>query len=339
MGIEEMGVQGIFEHLNGSDALLAPVDETQEPTEAARRRVLGRLGEYTAQVVAPLNMRPKSATLLCDTAERVEVRISTDSAHVVLVIAPDGDLAGELFFLRAMAIQRLPAHHVIGHDLSKTAVPFTYLLLNHIGGSAMDRLSDPVLIQVAARHVGRALRRLHSYPAPGFGRPTLNGRWPARTWIAALSRWLGQQGFWAHSEAVLGGDLAAAVRAATIDHPSLEWGEQPCALHGAASPERAVITTGGTAQLEALTRPGMIVGGDPLFDLAYGTLPRHPEPFRRGLLEGYAAAGLLDAHQRKRLDRLWLLLYCADTLAQGSPAAQAALPDTVADVLRSVCDT
>ncbi len=70
-------------------------------------------------------------------------------------------------------------------------------------------------------------------------------------------------------------------------------------IHGAVEPSRALVTVGESVQLEALTRPGEIVGGDPLFDLAHATLPRHPAAFQQGLLEGYSAAGPLAPEQEE----------------------------------------
>jgi hypothetical protein len=89
-------------------------------------------------------------------------------------------------------------------------------------------------------------------------------------------------------------------------------------------------------QLEALTRPGELVGGDPMFDLACGLLPRHPASFRQGLLEGYTASGALDAAQQERLRRLGLLLRTADALESGDAAAQVRLPDEIAGALREL---
>jgi hypothetical protein len=111
---------------------------------------------------------------------------------------------------------------------------------------------------------------------------------------------------------------------------------QPCVIHGAVEPARAIVTIGDTVQLEALTRPGELVGGDPMFDLAHGLLPRHPAAFRQGLLEGYGAAGPLDAQQEGRMRRLSLLLLAADTLQHGDRAALERLPDEVAGALRAL---
>jgi len=301
----------------------------------ARRRVLGRLGEYAALAIAPLNLRPTSAALLREDTERVEVRVSTPSSHVVLVIAVDGDLAPEVFWLRALAASHLPIPRLIAHDLSLTTLPFAYALESYAGGSPLDRLEDGPRIRVLARQLGRTLRRSHLIVAPGFGRPGLSGRWTDRPWPAALGGWLARRETLARADEALGAQGAAALRAATLDHPALDCA-RPCVIHGAVEPARAIVTVGDTMQLEALTRPGELVGGDPMFDLAYGLLPRHPAAFRQGLLEGYTASGALDAVQEGRLRRLGLLLQAADALESADSATLARLPDEVAGALRTL---
>jgi hypothetical protein len=300
----------------------------------ARRRVLARLGEYVALIVAPLNMRPTGAALLRDDDERIEVRISTAGAHVVLAIAPEGDLAAEVFFLRMLAGKSLPVPRLIAHDLASTLVPFTYAVQSYVGGAPLDRLEDGPLMRVAARQLGRTLRRAHQLAAPGFGRPTITGRWTTRTWGATLEGWLARRELFGRAEEALGAERLAALRAATLDHPVLACGS-PYVIHGAVAPARALATVGDSAQLEALVRPGEIVGGDPLFDLAHGLLPRHAAAFRVGLLEGYTAAGALAPEQEDRLWRLRLLLYTADIIGHGEAAQLAQLPNQIDDALRS----
>jgi aminoglycoside phosphotransferase (APT) family kinase protein len=316
----------IFDHLDGSDALLPPDDGDE--AGASRRRVLGRLGQYAALVTTPLNMRPTSATLHSLTADRVEVRISTAGAHIVLAIALEGDFAAEIFFVRALAMKHLPAPRLITYDLSSASVPFAYAIFGYVSGFPLSRLDNPALVRIAARQVGRTLRRVHQSPAPGFGCPTASGRWRTRSWIDTLDEWLKRREFLNRGADILGADGLTALLAATLEHPSLAC-EQPFVIHGAVEPSRALVTVGDTAQLEALVRAGPIVGGDPLFDLAHGLAPRHPAAFRQGLLEGYMASGQLSPEQEQRLQRLQLLLTTADTLQRAEPAALARLSGDV----------
>ena len=77
----------------------------------------------------------------------------------------------------------------------------------------------------------------------------------------------------ARAAEALGAEQLEALRAATLDHPALEC-ERSYVIHGAVEPARVLVTIGETTQVEALTRPGEIVGGDPLFDLAHALLPQ-----------------------------------------------------------------
>ncbi|MEO7910615.1 MAG: hypothetical protein ABIV47_13275 [Roseiflexaceae bacterium] len=311
------------------------IDPDDPSYSDVRRRVLGRLGEYASLAIGPLNLRPTGAALLREDDQRVELRISTPSSHVVLVIATDGDLVSEVFWLRALAASNLPIPRLIAHDLSLTTLPFAYALESYTGGSPMDWLEDGPRMRVLARQAGRTLRRSHQVAAPGYGRPALNGRWPVAAWPEVLNGWLARRETLARAEEALGLECAVALIDATLDHPALAWAK-PCAIHGAVEPARVIVTVGDTMQMEALTRPGELVGGDPLFDLAHGLLPRHPATFRQGLLEGYNASGPLDADQQARLQRLGLLLLVADTLQNGDAAARARLPDEVACRLREL---
>lgn len=304
------------------------IDPDDPASSEALRRIVARLGDYAAAIVEPLKARPTGAILVCATSRRIEVRITTATNHLLLVIAPDSDLAHEVFFLRMLAAHDLPAPRLIAYDLSCTSVPFSYAIETYTGGLTLDSLDQLVLVRVAGRQIGRVLRRVHRIEAPGYGAPMPNGRWSARTWRDALVRWFEQQNVRARAEAVLGADVAAALYAATLDHPALACA-QPRVLHGAIDPSRAIVTVGESVQLEGLVRPEAPVGGDPLFDLAYALSSRQSPIFRQGVLEGYEMGGALTADHQARVDRLRLLIDVVHALALADPLVLAGLPDAV----------
>ncbi len=297
--------------------------------------MLNRLGQYTALIVRPLNMRPVAATLISASARRIEVRISSSTAHIVLVIAPESDMAGEVFFLRALAPHNLSIPRLIAHDLNCLTVPFSYAIENHVGGVLLSSLEDEPLIRIAARQIGRTLRRVHQLAAPGFGHPTLTGRWPARSWQAALSLWLERMDVPAQVTEVLGPETSAALWAATRDHPDLRY-DRPMVIHGAVGPANALVSVGDGVHLEALIQPGILVGGDPLFDLAYGLLPEYPAAFRQGLVEGYTVIGPLGPDQLRRLQRLKFLVRVVEIIRRAEPSQRAELPDLVIPALSAL---
>jgi aminoglycoside phosphotransferase (APT) family kinase protein len=292
------------------------------------RRILARLGDYAAAIVEPLKVRPTGATLVCATNRRIEVRMTTATSHLLLVIAPESDLAHEVFFLRMLAAHDLPAPRLITYDLSCATVPFTYALETYPGSLTLAALDHAALVRVAGRRIGRVLRRVHRIEAPGYGAPTPTGRWLARTWREALMRWLEQRNFDAQAETALGSDVATMLRAATLDHPAFAC-TQPRVLHGAIEPSCVVVTVGESVQLEGLVRPETPVGGDPLFDLAYALSACQSPVFRQSVLEGYEMGGSLTVEQYARMDRLRLLIEVVRALEMGDPAVLTGLPVAV----------
>ncbi|MDZ4718409.1 MAG: phosphotransferase [Roseiflexaceae bacterium] len=301
----------------------------------AVRRALARLGEYIEIIVRPLNMRPVGASILAISRDRVEVRVTSSSSHIVIAIGPDADLAGEIFWLRTMATRNLAAHRLISHDQSGARVPFSYAILSFLGGAALVNTADSALVRVAARATGRTLRRAHQVIAPGFGRPTPSGRWLSNSWPMVLRAWLDSTEALTLATHTFDSETYAALLAATLEHPDLAC-ETPCLLHGAIGPARILVTSGESIQLEALTCPGPIVAGDPLLDVATALLPSQPAAFRQGFLEGYAAVGPLDQSQRLRLRRLGVLAMLANAATQPDPAILANLPALVRSELRMI---
>jgi aminoglycoside phosphotransferase (APT) family kinase protein len=311
-----------------------PVDDPDYSD--ARRHILARLGDYAALIIEPHRLRPTGASLICNTPQRIEVRISTASAHVVLVINPNEDLAGEICFLRQLADKHLTIPRLIHYDLSTTVTPFTYALVNYMSGIPLSSLDpqDPQ-IRIAARQVGRTLRRIHQTNAPGYGRPQVNGRWPHQSWRAALGHWLTVHDTRTRAQELFPENLLQAFWQATYEHPSLQI-HSPKMIHGAIDPDHVLVAVGENIHVEGITQPSNLIGGDPLFDLAYATLPKHPALFSQGLLEGYNVAGLLDEQQLERMRRLQLLIEVVDTLWQADPIRCEALPEHVATVLQSL---
>ena len=288
-----------FSHLSRPD--IGP-DDTRYPE--AWRRVLPRLGEYVALIARKLNLRPLAVDLLAETPASLLLTIKLPGDKVALKLAPGGDLAGEMFFLRSLAGSYAPVPRLIHADLSCTLVPCHFALMTYIGGVGADAFAEPHQQKALGRQLGRALRIVHRHSVPGFGAPLAAGRWPQRGWGAALASLHAASGAAVWSQLLFDEAQWARLRAATLDHVGLQC-EQPRLIHGALRPAHILCTRGEHARLEGLVASGPLVGGDPLYDLACCLLPTDPEPFRAGLLESYGAS--LRADEERRLLRLRLL--------------------------------
>lgn len=291
-----------YSQLNRDD--ITPEDERYSE---AWRRVLGRLGDYTAIIVRAMNMRPDAVTVLEQTTAHMLVRISTPLEHAVLRIAPDSDLAGEVYFGRMLTAHHLPAARIIHYDLTCSLVPFTYTLESYVGGVNAVHIAPDHLLHAAARQVGRTLRKMHRIKVRGWGRPNIAGRWPTPDWHTILMQ-LHTQFVLAPADALVFNEEERAIVLDILQHPALD-NSVPHLMHGAPGPQTTRCTIGEHVHLEALINPGMVVGGDGLLDLALGMDSAYPEAWRIGLLEGYVAMVPLSAAEQERL-RLLRILAC-----------------------------
>jgi hypothetical protein len=269
----------------------------------AWRRVLGRLGEYTRLIVRGLNLRPTAATVLGQTNDAVLVRLTTRGEHLVVRIAPEADLSGAVYFARALAAQSLPATPLISADLSRTLGPFAYTVERYVCGVPATHITEQHVLRAAARQAGRVLRRAHRIAAPGWGRPGSLGRWATPGWTHMLKQ-LNQHYAPPPVDVLVFNEEERSAVQNVLSDTRLLLG-QARLMHGNFGPHAARFTLGGdTVQIEALVEPGILVGGDPLLDLASGLNPAYPADWRDGLYEGYMALGALNEHERARLPLL-----------------------------------
>lgn len=290
----------IYAHLNHNIS-----GTSEHRVNDAWRRVLNRLGDYTSIITQAMHMRPERAELLAQTEHHILVRIRLPGEYVVLRIAPETHLAREVFFGRTMSKHRLPVTRIIHHDFKRSLVPFDYMIEAYIGGQNANQIENPSMQRVIARQVGRAIGQMHRIAAPGWGTPGQTSRWIMEDWHTAL--------LYLHST------LAPEALATTVfqmnhyaevseivHHPTLAYAT-PNLLHGDVGPHTTRCTVGISVQLAALINPGLVVGGDPLFDLACGMNPHYPQAWRTGLVEGYLSLSQLSMQEQERLHFLRLL--------------------------------
>lgn len=267
----------------------------------AWRRVLNRLGDYTATITRSLNMRPARVEWFGQTDHHILVRIHMPQEYVVLRIAPEGDLMREIFFGRMMMRQGLPCARILHQDTSRTLVPFAYLLEGFVGGIGAHDLESPHAWYAVARQTGRILRQMHRSSAPGWGYPGPTGRWIIDDWGAVL-KLLHHKRAPPVTAAQLFHENERAAIAELLHHLATSC-EQPCVLHGNMGPQAVRCTTGEQEHVQtgALVEPGFVVAGDGLLDLAWGLDPLYPHEWRTGLLEGYGSLIPLSADEKERL--------------------------------------
>jgi hypothetical protein len=299
----------LFDELQ-HDADTASLDPAK--SSSWNRPILNRLRDYVSLVLSPLNMRIRGVSLYTVATDRIVVKIS-GTQHIALVFAPHDQLAAEVFVRRVAAQKHIPFPAVIKSDVSYNSIPVGYMLSAFVGGTSLETVEDDTLQRVGARQVGRSIRVLHGAEAPGYGAPTADGTWKGNTWPEAVRHWVTAAGYAEALADAIGPHIAKRFWErwlATVP----ERAGTAAVLHGDVDPRRASVSVSSHIQLEGIDGAGLLVGGDPMYDVAASMRSRfHPE-FRQGFMEGYTASGPLNADEIARAKHYLLAFRVIDAM-------------------------
>ena len=285
--------------------------------------ILNRLRDYVALVIQPFKLRVRTIVIQQVLPQRIEIRVSGTSV-VTIVFAPSEQLAGEVAFLRTCALKQLPVPRIIHADISYNILPVGFVVYNHITGTAVSDVADATLQRMAARQVGRTLRVMHTLPMHGWGWPTPLQKWPMHDWRSVLQQWF--------RETTMIDQLNTATAAPVLTdfwqkiiQDDIMKNIEPVCIHGDLQMEHVYVTVHSHIQLEGVVRPGLIVAGDPMFDLAATMRTATPLAFRQGIIEGYTATVPLRPDEVVRIKRLSIIWRIHDLLIDNSVDEQVLL--------------
>lgn len=295
--------------------------------------VLNRLRDYVAMVIPPLKLRVRAMSIQLVTAQRIEVRVAGTSV-LLLVFAPAELLVSEIVFLRQCALKKLVTPQIIVADVSYNLVPVGVLVCAHTAGIPLCDVPDEPMQRIGARQVGRQLRLLHTQQMPGWGAPSLVQKWETTNWRAALQQWVNHT-------------TAAQLYTTKVMRTALQriWDElisddylrtiSPVCIHGDITCHNIMVTVHSHVQLEGLVRPGVLVAGDAMFDLACVMRGLASATLRQGVVEGYTATIPFRNDEIARIKRMTMLWRIVDLLRQDT-IAEATLASSIHAALDSL---
>ena len=278
------------------------------------RPILNRLKDFVTVAISSMKLYPSAMMLQLVVPDRIEIKVSGLSTAVV-VFASVEQLCAEVYLNKMADSKHLPFPRVLKQDLSFTALPVAYAVYSFVAGVALESVLDEPMQRVAARQVGRVIRSLHLLPAHGLGAPQPSGKWSTRTWGSLIQQWLSDRGDAVRLEELLGKQLLGSLVRQTITHPLLQH-FAPVVLFGDIHSRSILVLVHGNIQLEGLTRSGVIVAGDPMFDVAASMRTSLGTAFRQGFFEGYTMHAPITSDEIARVKRYSLLWRVVDSMAQ-----------------------
>lgn len=302
------------------DVLLALQHEADQAIEAGEGlspwsiNILYRLKDYIAIIITPLKLRVRTLSIYLVSHDRIEIRV-VGTTVLQVVFSHAELLASEIAFLRQSAIKKLTTPQIITADITYNLIPVGVLVCTHNAGVSLCDLEDETMQRIGARQVGRLLRSIHTQKMPGWGAPSVMNAWDMPNWRDALRKWL-------NMVTPIQDYTSTAMKTATYRL----WHElisdeylasvQPVCIHGDVECQNIYVTIQNHVQLEGLVRPGFLVAGDAMFDLASIMRGSVSVAVRQGVIEGYTSTIPLRTDEVARIKRLTVLWRITDLIDQ-----------------------
>ena len=225
-------------------------------------------------------------------------------------ICPDDSIVTEIFWRKKAHENNIPAPRTIFADTSRNKVPFMYEVLEFIDGLTLEyRCFDTY--DKYTKLIGQELRKLHSIPADGFGRICAGSHWSCKTWREALEKHIDISKEDVARELFSAKELEKLHKYVFSDK-RLDI-TQAKFLHGDVSTSNFIFSEKRNKII--FLDPGNTIGGDPMMDLAYASIPSANSSFFRGIKDGYEMKSPLTGEENYRLKRLRLI--CLASTAVG----------------------
>jgi fructosamine-3-kinase len=231
----------------------------------------------------------------------IPILIITSRNKYFVKIADEEPIANEVYLYKLAEKHNVGMPRLLHYDLSRNKIPFTYYIAEYVEGLLPYNMSKRKLYE-AGYFSGKALRKIHQINVSGFGSMDNRLRWRYKNWLGALisERKLLNETV---AKMILVEKEIDKIDELTIYNKEIDI-SMPRLMHGdlwegnvlyRKHPEGFVITDAGP-----------LIGGDPLYDLAYSVIPR-TAPFENGVAEGYK----LDELTEKERYRLRMLkVFC-----------------------------
>jgi hypothetical protein len=165
---------------------------------------------------------------------------------------------------------------------------------------------------------------MHTLPMQGWGWPTSLQKWEIRDWRSVLQRWFRDTTGIAQLQSPAATPILARFWQEIIP-ADIMVGIEPSCIHGNLHMQHVYVTVHSHVQLEGIVRPGFIVAGDPMFDLAATMRTSNSLAFRQGVIEGYTATIPLRPDEVIRIKRLAIVWRIYDLLIDNSVDEQVLL--------------
>ncbi len=276
-------------------------------------KIMDNQEEILPKILLKSNLKVRNCSLITKGNINVCFQLTDHDCqkYIVRIYTNDG-LFAEAFWRKKLHENKLNVPKSIYVDCSKKDIGFMYEIQEFIEGIHIDSRLPEELQYHGAYLAGQELRRHHNIAVSGFGSFDSNGKWTKKTWIEILQNYLGIRQrhkcaleLFTQKEIDKIHDYAIRDKMMNTRDPKL--------IHGDVG-HNNIIYIPEKDKIYFLD-PGRIIGGDPMFDLAYASMPWAKGLFFKGILDGYEKEKPLTSEEQYRFKRLRLICLVSNALA------------------------
>ena len=230
-------------------------------------------------ILKQCKIKPVDIFLIEGGYANVNLLVKSKNEKYVLKISADDALPTEVYWYELALNNNFNVPPVVHYDLTKDKVPFMYEIMGFVEGKRYEQLSKGGL-ELAGQIAGKELAKMHKIKVRGFGSVDAHFRFGKDSCYDILRtarRKIPEstiKGTFKRDEIALMDDI--------IFNDKRLIASQPRFIHGDLWSGNVIV--GKKGDTVTFLDPSM-VGGDPMFDLAYAIVPR--DSFATGVEKGF----------------------------------------------------
>ena len=218
------------------------------------------------------------------------------------------NIESEIYWLKKTVVKNICVPKIITYDFYTNETPNGFEILEYCNNEYKINEMSNEYKYIIAKIIGQNLTKLHKIKVSNFG-TRKNNNWTNKSWLDVLNNYSGINNTKITSTLFTKNEITKITKITKDPEMNIK---KPVLIHGDTSTSNFIYVKNYQKPITFID-PGNIIGGDPMFDLAYAAIPIESD-FYNGLKAGYESEKTMTSKENYRLDRLKLICAVSATI-------------------------